>query len=142
MDFPLYLQPKIYIFARYPNRSRAKNISLRCRDKLSIPKDASWTTEAGSGSRHPVLLPVQVLCDRAPHRAGGDVLLPLAHVGALLQGGAAALPEVPAAVGVPRLQAQPAAVTKERGGGGGDTCMVTKTSLLITGLGEKEKLPT
>ena len=44
----------------------------------------------------------------ASYRTSGDVLLPLAHVGALLQRGAAMLPEVPAAVGVPRLQAHPA----------------------------------
>lgn len=48
------------------------------------------------------------------YRTGGDVLLPLAHVGAVLQGGAPALPEVPATVGVPRLQAQPAAEEKRR----------------------------
>lgn len=48
------------------------------------------------------------ICEGARYRADGDVLLPLAHVGALLQGGAAMLPEVPAAVGVPRLQAHPA----------------------------------
>lgn len=46
----------------------------------------------------------------ATYRADGDVLLPLAHVGAVLQGGASMLPEVPAAVGVPRLQAHPAGV--------------------------------
>lgn len=43
------------------------------------------------------------------YRTNGDVLLPLAHVGAVLQRGASALPEVPATVGVPRLQAEPAA---------------------------------
>lgn len=48
----------------------------------------------------------------AAYRTHADVLLPLAHVGAVLQGGASVLPEVPATVGVPRLQAHPA------GGGG------------------------
>lgn len=48
--------------------------------------------------------------DRKHHfyRTNGDVLLPLAHVGAVLQCGASALPEVPATVGVSRLQAEPA----------------------------------
>lgn len=40
------------------------------------------------------------------HRTNGDVLLPLTHVGAFLQRGASPLLEVPATVGVPRLQAQ------------------------------------
>lgn len=53
----------------------------------------------------------------ASYRTGGDVLLPLAHVGAVLQGGASMLPEVPAAVGVPRLQAHPAGEGR-RGMGG------------------------
>lgn len=42
------------------------------------------------------------------YRTNSDVLLPLAHVGAVFQGGAPALPEVPATVRVPSLQAQPA----------------------------------
>lgn len=52
----------------------------------------------------------------ASYRTDADVLLPLAHVGAVLQGGASMLPEVPATVGVPRLQAHPAG--GGRGGGG------------------------
>lgn len=45
MDFPLYLQPKIYILHVIQNAHVQKHISLRCHDKLSIPKDAGWTTE-------------------------------------------------------------------------------------------------
>lgn len=55
----------------------------------------------------------------ASYRTGGDVLLPLAHVGAVLQGGAPVLPEVPPTVGVPRLQTQPGEGGKEGGGRGG-----------------------
>lgn len=40
------------------------------------------------------------------YRTNSDVLLPLAHVGTVLQCGASTLPEVPATVGVSRLQAQ------------------------------------
>lgn len=47
MDFPLYLHPKIYILHVIQiSHVQKKNISLRCHDKLSIPEDASWTTEA------------------------------------------------------------------------------------------------
>lgn len=45
--------------------------------------------------------------ESAAYRTDADVLLPLAHVGAVLQGGASALPKVPAAVGIPRVQAHP-----------------------------------
>lgn len=48
-----------------------------------------------------------------PYRTNGDVLFPLAHVGAFLQRCASALPEVPAAVGVPGLQAQPGKTSEE-----------------------------
>lgn len=41
------------------------------------------------------------------YRTQADVLLPLTHVGAVLQCCAAALPEVPATVGIPCLQTQP-----------------------------------
>lgn len=55
-------------------------------------------------------------CNAAKHhfyRTNGDVLLPLAHVGAVLQRGASALPEVPATIGVSCLQAEPAGDRRE-----------------------------
>lgn len=51
------------------------------------------------------------------YRTHGDILPPLAHVGAVLQCGAAALPGVPAAVGVSCLQTQPTGGRREEGGG-------------------------
>lgn len=42
-----------------------------------------------------------------PYRAGSDVLEPLAHVGAVLYGGAAALLSVPTTVRVPSIQTHP-----------------------------------
>lgn len=43
MDFPLY--PKSIFCTLSKSLTCKKNTSLRCHDKLSIPKDASWTTE-------------------------------------------------------------------------------------------------
>lgn len=64
---------------------------------------------AASGGTHRSPDAEVALADEsASYRTDGDVLLPLAHVGAVLQGGASALPKVPAAVGIPRLQAHPA----------------------------------
>lgn len=77
----------------------------------------SWEPDGGGVKiRSPGGVAVKAVIG-ARYRADGDVLLPLAHVGAVLQGGASMLPEVPATVGVPGLQAHPAGGGEGRGGG-------------------------
>lgn len=86
--------------------TRAFMVSSRCRSLLFM----DGVTEDRSSRVHPARLTRRffptVNTAAVSHRTNGDVLFPLAHVGALLQRGAPPLLEVPAAVGVPRLQAQ------------------------------------